>query len=124
VQFKKTRQRDAIRAAFEEAARPLSPEEVLAAAERRAGGLGVATVYRNIKNLVEEGWLAPVELPGRPARYELSGKGHHHHFYCNGCGLVFELNGCVASFRDMIPRGFRVTAHEVLLYGMCQDCRS
>jgi Fur family ferric uptake transcriptional regulator len=77
-----------------------------------------------IKSLAEEGWLVPVELPGRSTRYELSGKGHHHHFYCNGCGLVFDLNGCVASFRDMIPRGFRVTAHEVLLYGMCQDCRT
>jgi Fur family ferric uptake transcriptional regulator len=102
----------------------MSPEEVLATAERHSQGLGIATVYRTIRSLAEEGWLVPVELPGRSTRYELSGKGHHHHFYCNGCGLVFDLNGCIESFRSMIPRGFRVTAHEVLLYGMFQDCRS
>lgn len=124
MQLKKTRQRDAIRAAFEEADRPMSPEEVLAAAERNVEGMGIATVYRNIKSLVEDGWLVPVELPGQSARYELSGKGHHHHFQCNGCGHVYELRGCVGSFRSMIPRGFQVTAHEVLLYGVCQDCRS
>jgi len=124
MQAKKTRQRDAIRAAFEAAGRPLSTEEVLDSAQQQVEGLGIATVYRNIRSLVDEGWLVTVELPGQSPRYELSGKGHHHHFQCKGCGLVYELHGCVGSFRNMIPRGFLVTEHEVLLYGMCDDCRS
>lgn len=119
-----TRQRDAIRSAFEAADRPLSPEEVLAASQLQVDGLGIATVYRNIKTLLEDGWLVTVELPGQPARYELAGKGHHHHFQCNGCGQVYELHGCVGSFRNMIPKGFQVTSHEVLLFGICQNCRT
>lgn len=94
------------------------------AAQRLADGLGIATVYRNIKALVEEGWLVVVELPGQPPRYELAGKGHHHHFHCNSCGQVFELHGCVESFRSMIPHGFQITGHDVLLYGVCQSCRT
>jgi Fur family ferric uptake transcriptional regulator len=123
VQVRKTRQRESIRFAFEAADRPLSPEEVLFAAQESVEGLGIATVYRNIKSLLEEGWLVTVELPGQPARYELAGKGHHHHFQCNGCGQVFELYGCVESFRQMIPPGFQVTGHEVLLFGVCRGCR-
>jgi Fur family ferric uptake transcriptional regulator len=118
-----TRQRAAIREAFEICDRPLSPDDVLAAARDHTEGLGIATVYRNIKALVEEGWLVAVELPGQSPRYELSGKGHHHHFQCNRCGQLFELHGCVESFRKMIPAGFQITAHEVLLYGTCRDCR-
>ena len=51
MQEKKTRQRDAIRAAFEAAGRPLSTEEVLDSAQQQVEGLGIATVYRNIRPL-------------------------------------------------------------------------
>lgn len=122
--IRKTRQRAAIREAFESSGRPLSPEEVLAYAQRSAGGLGIATVYRNIRTLLDEGWLATVDLPGESSRYELAGKGHHHHFHCRTCGRVFELEGCAATFRGMVPPGFRVTGHEVVLYGDCGECRS
>lgn len=120
--IRKTRQRAAIREAFESSGRPLSPEEVLAHAQRTVDGLGIATVYRNIRALVEEGWLTAVDLPGESSRYELGGKGHHHHFHCRACGRVFELQGCGATFRGMVPPGFQVTGHEIVLYGYCESC--
>ena len=122
--IRNTRQRTAIREAIESTGRPMSPEEILAAAQQRASGLGAATVYRNIKNLLEEGWLVSVELPGQPQRYELAGKDHHHHFHCQACGQIFELQGCVDGFRQLLPRGFRVPGHQLLLYGECRDCRA
>ena len=122
--IRNTRQRAAIREAIESTGRPMSPEEILAAAQQRASGLGAATVYRNIKSLLEEGWLVSVELPGQPQRYELAGKDHHHHFHCQACGRVFELQGCVDGFRQLLPRGFRVTGHQLLLYGECRACRA
>jgi Fur family transcriptional regulator, ferric uptake regulator len=122
--IRNTRQRAAIREVFETHDWPLSPEDVLKLAQSLSKGVGIATVYRNIKVLVEEGWLVSVELPGQPPRYELAGKGHHHHFHCNGCGRLFELQGCVESFRNMIPKGFQVTDHDVLLSGLCSGCRN
>lgn len=120
--IRNTRQRDAIRRAFEDAGGPLAPEQVLDAAQRSVRGLGIATVYRNIRALLEEGWLTPVELPGLPTRYELAGKAHHHHFQCRGCGHVFELEGCAITARHTLPRGFEITGHEVVLYGFCPEC--
>ena len=117
-----TRQRRAIRDAFEHADRPLAPEEALSAAQAELGGLGIATVYRTIKSGVEEGWLAAVDLPGAPPRYEIAGKGHHHHFHCQLCGRVFEIAGCVENLKKLIPAGFEVTGHDVLLTGRCADC--
>jgi len=124
VQIRKTKQREAIREVFEQAGRPLSMEEVLREAQAECGSLGVATVYRNVKGLVEEGWLAVVALPGEAPRYERSGKAHHHHFHCRACGQVYELEGCAGDFGGMAPRGFEVTGHEVILYGRCEGCRS
>ncbi len=117
-----TRQRQAIRAVMTELNRPLSPGEVLEAARRKVPGMGIATVYRTLKGLVDEGSAVAVELPGEPPRYELAGKKHHHHFHCNRCGKVFELEGCPGDFSFMLPRGFQTERHEIVLYGSCSEC--
>lgn len=117
-----TRQKSAIREAFEHAGRPLSTDEVLAIAQGAVDGLGIATVYRNIKSLVDEQWLMVVELPGEAPRYEIAGKDHHHHFRCDKCGRVFELQGCVPSIEALAAPGFSVRTHEVVLYGICVQC--
>lgn len=122
AQSRNTRQKTAIRDAFLQADRPLSPEEVLAAAQADVEGLSLATVYRNISSLLESNWLAPVAIPGEALRYEVAGKAHHHHFRCNACGKVFEMQGCEVSVRPRLPRGFRVTGHEFFLFGRCADC--
>ena len=116
-----TSQRTAIRDAFIEADRPLSPSEVLEGAQCHHPGVAQATVYRNIQSLVEEGWLMPVEVPGDFTRYEVAGKQHHHHFQCNQCKKLYELSGCLP-FKPKLPRGFRVTGHEFFFYGLCAKC--
>jgi Fur family transcriptional regulator, ferric uptake regulator len=117
-----TQQRRAIRAAFEEAGRPLSPQEVLEIAKRRSPGLGIATVYRTIKSLSEVGLLTQVDLPGETPRFEITGKMHHHHFHCRKCDRVYELEGCPEGLARMTPAGFSLEAHEVVLYGRCASC--
>lgn len=117
-----TRQRGAIRRAFQRADRPLGTGEVLELARGEVGGLGIATVYRNIRTLVNEGWLDVVELPGEVPRYEPHGKPHHHHFRCRQCNRVYEVMGCVQSLNDIVPPGFTLENHELVLYGLCADC--
>jgi len=117
-----TRQKDAIRAAFLDADRPLSPDELLALAQQKLKTVSIATIYRNISQLVEEQWLTAVEVPGSPTHYEVSGKAHHHHFQCTRCNTVHELQGCNLQAKPHLPRGFHYTHHEYFVYGTCPDC--
>lgn len=117
-----TRQRRAIRAVLESAGRPLSPREVFTASRRRVRSLGIATVYRSLNSLVEEGWLVEVELPGEPPRYEVAGKSHHHHFVCESCNRAFEVNACPGGMAALVPHGFELSRHDVVLYGACAAC--
>ena len=110
--------RDAIR----NAGRPLSPQEILEATQEAIPGIGLATVYRNVKAMVENQWLQVVELPGAPDRYELADQGHHHHFHCRQCDKVFDVEGCPGDLEAMAPEGFELESHEITLYGRCQDC--
>ena len=117
-----TKQRSAIFGAFEGANRPLSPEEVIQFAKKRVPQLGIATVYRAINSLLAEGKIVPVALPGEPHRYEISGKSHHHHFRCRDCEGVFELEGCPGNFGPLLPTGFQLEEHHLVLTGLCDCC--
>lgn len=119
---RQTRQRAAIHRVFAEHERPLEPREVLAAARRHVPSLGMATVYRTLKSLVDEGKVVSVMLPGDQIRYEAAGRKHHHHFQCRHCNKVFELPGCPGNFSRLTPRGFQLDDHEVVLYGRCAVC--
>lgn len=117
-----TRQRAAIAEALKRANRPVSPRELLEEARTAVPTLGPATVYRTLRAMVEEGAAVAVELPGEPPRYELAHLGHHHHFRCRACDRVFEVEGCPGDLAALAPAGFRVEAHEVVLFGRCAAC--
>ena len=118
-----TKQREAIQTAFLDTDRPLKPDEALARAARQVPTLGIATVYRTINKLLEEGWLEVVEIPGEPPRYEVAGKHHHHHFLCTKCEKMFELDGCSGNLSSLLPDGFSLHRHHLTLFGCCKDCR-
>ena len=119
-----TRQRLAVRRTLETAGTPLRAQEVLVGAAEAVPGIGLATVYRALKAMIESGDVVTVALPGDTPRYELSHDEHHHHFSCRGCGQVFEVDGCPGDLSTLAPEGFAVEAHEVVLYGRCAGCLS
>lgn len=118
-----TRQKAAIWEVLQTSPRPLGPDEILALARKRVSGMGMATVYRCLNRLLEDGKVIPVEIPGRPRCYEKAGLAHHHHFFCNRCSRVYELDGCGLKEPHPAPRGFAVESHEIILYGTCAECR-
>jgi Fur family ferric uptake transcriptional regulator len=103
-----TRQRKAIRDVLEVAARPLSPKEILDGAQSHVRGMGIATVYRTLKLLADEGLIDTVDIP--------------HHFYCRACAGVFEVEGCPGDFSKLAPPGFSLEGHELVLFGTCAGC--
>lgn len=118
-----TRQRSAIRDAIVAAGRPLSPQEVLESARGSVPALSLATVYRNLKLLADEGEIEPVRLPGDSARYESTGHAHHHHFQCTACQRVFDVHACPGNLAHLAPAGFTVETHDLTLYGRCSECQ-
>jgi Fur family ferric uptake transcriptional regulator len=121
-----TTQRRAIMSALEDAPGPLTAQEVLSQASRYQQGLGLATVYRNLNYLEEAGDIVAVHLPNDTTRFELAGRGHHHHFRCQQCERVFELTAkCPVAILEgvTLPGGFVVKDHELTLYGLCPECQ-
>lgn len=97
-------------------------QEVLERAQLEVPGMGLATIYRNLKSLVEAEELQVVQLPGENPRYERVGHSHHHHFQCRSCNRVFDVHACPGNLAKLAPEGFSVEDHELTLYGRCADC--
>ncbi|MEM7010281.1 MAG: transcriptional repressor [Verrucomicrobiota bacterium] len=118
----KTQQRSSILRVLDHLSRPVTPQELLDAASAESPGLGLATVYRALKRLVESGDVRKIEVAGVPPHYELERDQHHHFFVCEDCEKMFDLDGCPGGFKKLLPPGFTMSSHEVIIYGTCQTC--
>jgi Fur family transcriptional regulator, ferric uptake regulator len=120
---RQTQQREAIVEVIRAAGGPLTVHDILDRAQTSVPGLGIATVYRTVKLLLEADRVKTVILPSGETRYEAAGLGHHHHFHCRNCDEVFDLESCPVQ----VPAGryegrFVVDDHELTLYGTCPAC--
>ena len=121
-QVRETKQRYAIKRSIDELGRPLAPREILDYASRFVPNLGIATVYRNIKFLVETGKLEPVDVPGQAPRYQAAGRVNQPRFVCTHCDRVFNLKDAGRSNRIDCPDGFSVEKSAIYYYGVRKEC--
>lgn len=106
----------------------LTAEKIYFLAKSQDPGIGIATVYRNIKYLLDNDIIKKVELPDSPPRYEMSipEEEHcHHHLICLKCNKIFDFeDDLLESLEKTIKktRNFTVTDHRVVFYGTCKEC--
>ena len=114
----------------------LSDQDCCASAQEihdslRAGSrsVGIASVYRVLEVLSELRLVQRVDVGDGIARFEPASPGgdHHHHVVCGDCGKVEPFSD--PSLESAITRaskrlGYSVDAHEVVLRGECDDCRT
>jgi Fe2+ or Zn2+ uptake regulation protein len=103
-------------------------EEVHRLVIRRAPGVSLGTVYRNLRLLVEARLLG--ELPGPRARFDANTRAHHH-FTCVCCGRIADVEAPVAephsralSKRVEARTGLTITAHRIDFFGRCRECQA
>jgi Fe2+ or Zn2+ uptake regulation protein len=86
--------------------------------------ISLATVYRSLHSLVEEGKIRTLILGAQVARYDPE-TSEHDHFVCEKCGRVSDLFLRPARRMDLTPLakdGYVVKTVDVTVHGMCQVC--
>lgn len=117
-----TQQKLVLSRIIEESERPLTAQEIHAEAQKELPNLGMATVYRALKQFQADGHARMVEIPGATPHYESSARHHHHFFFCQQCQKLFNLIGCVRGINALAPEDFHVRRHEIVFYGDCAGC--
>jgi Fur family transcriptional regulator, peroxide stress response regulator len=122
--IRQTKQRQAIMGILERATDHPTAAELYERVRRLLPTIGYATVYRNLRALVQEGLVREVQL-GNAARYEWAIE-RHDHAVCRSCGKLVDVKAHLAAEElEEIARqtGFRITEHYTELYGLCSDCQ-
>ena len=88
--------------------------------------LSLATVYKNIILMVENGVLVEVPITGKKPKYELL-KDDHIHLVCTECGEVEDRphnENADALFSSMTKNeNFSLCKQQINLYGVCSHCK-
>jgi Fur family transcriptional regulator, ferric uptake regulator len=86
---------------------------------------GLATVYRILRRLADEGTVDVIREDPVQARYRLCSTEHHHHLLCESCGKVIEIPECdIESWAKKVARKqrFVVRTHRAEILGLCSGC--
>lgn len=88
--------------------------------------IGIATVYRTLSLLEENGIVSTISLGTQGKKFEIANKPHHDHLICSSCGKIVEFeNEQIETLQHQIARenGFVLTDHLMQLYGICPECQ-
>ena len=89
--------------------------------------IGIATVYRTLSLLEENGLVSSISLGTQGKKFEIANKPHHDHLICEGCGEIIEFeNPKIEQLQEEVAKenGFLLTNHLMQLYGLCQKCQT
>jgi Fur family ferric uptake transcriptional regulator len=126
VGVRPTRQRVVVLSELLREENDVTAQELFERLRGRGERLGLATVYRTLGLLADEGVVDV--LSHRPGElcYRRCGDGHHHHLVCSNCHHVVELDDCeLDPWLERVGRAhdFVTTGHHLEVSGLCADCR-
>jgi len=125
--YRVTPQREMVIETIAHSGRHMTAEEVFETVRARARAVNIATVYRALDLLVEEGLASRADLGGGRVVYATSRHGPHVHLVCRHCGRVTDA--VVTPFEPLFGRileqyGFSCSPQHFAIYGLCSGCDS
>ncbi|MGT2895498.1 Fur family transcriptional regulator [Streptococcus entericus] len=90
-------------------------------------GMSLATVYNNLRVLVEAGFVSELKLSNDNTTY-FDFLGHEHlHVVCESCGKIADImDADVSIFKQTAQSatGYKISKEQFLLYGICPNCQN
>ncbi|MGQ9466817.1 MAG: Fur family transcriptional regulator [Anaerolineae bacterium] len=124
--YRLTPQRELIVKAIANSGRHMTAEEVLDVVRQKTEAVNIATVYRTLDLLVEQGLATRIDLGEGRVVYATIQHGAHIHLICRRCGRVLEADASLlAPLTTALQEQYHFfcdTTH-LALTGLCEDCR-
>lgn len=86
--------------------------------------LSLATVYRILESLAQEGFVRRVGTDDGAARFDAN-VGTHQHLVCRACDSISDVHSVELASVAVPPRlgdGFRAETLDIRVVGLCDDC--
>jgi Fur family ferric uptake transcriptional regulator len=119
------RRQDLLLAELRAAEQELSGQELHARLRGGPGAMGLATVYRHLRQLQQKGMVRCRHLPSGEALFAPTERDEHH-LTCVDCGRTVRLAHCPVHdvhLHDADLAGFLPLFHTLEFFGLCSGCR-
>lgn len=86
--------------------------------------ISLATVYRNLNLLAENGEIMRIECGGNAEHYDGNPKKHYH-FICRRCSAIIDISLCSeCDINNLVKEKdeLKIEDHELFFYGLCKNC--
>ena len=87
--------------------------------------IGIATVYRNLKILLDNKEIFKIDVGDGLDHYDANIFDPHDHTFCRVCGAIGDT---VAIRQDQLGTfakdGFSPESYSLILYGVCENCKN
>ena len=120
-----SRQRSAVLALLDDLDGFRSAQELHALLRTRGEPVGLATVYRALQALVDDGQVDVLRTGDGEAAYRRCSPVHHHHLVCRSCGTTVEVADPPVerwAARVAAEHGFADVQHQLEVFGTCAPC--
>ena len=111
--------------ALRQADRELSGQDLHALLRQGSQPMGLATVYRHLRQLQQRGWIRCRHLPSGEALFAPTERDEHH-LTCVDCGTTVVLEHCPmhdVRLAEEQTTGFRLLFHTLEFFGLCGACQ-
>lgn len=118
----RTKQRELIKNAIMESTSHPTADELFQEIRIKLPTISLATVYRNLNMLANDGIIRKIEMPDMPDRFDCR-MTVHDHLYCEKCGRVFDFT-LPQDLDEQIEKisGMKVKQYNLIAKGICSDC--
>ncbi len=97
-------------------------DEIYLACRELEPNLSLGTVYRNLKQLSDNGDIITLETEDKKIHYD-GDLSRHSHFICENCGKIIDLFKPSKAPSELEEMGLKVTSEKCVYYGKCQACK-
>jgi len=101
-------------------------DEIYSAVQKKTQTMNVATVYRTLDVLVEEGLVSRSDFGQGHVVYATEDHGPHIHLICRQCGEVMDAEASLAlPLKEKLKEQYQfdLSLHHLAAFGLCPKCQ-
>lgn len=122
-----TETRRVLLSVLHDATGPLATPDIVSQCHKAGRKANKTTIYRDLAAMERAGIVRRVIVSDRKQYFELTERGHHHHFICLECEkvediLLDEFDLATQEQRLTKENGFSIYRHSLEFFGLCKMC--
>lgn len=120
---KRSKQRDALIEILQSTDSHPTAEWVYEKMREQFPNVSLATVYRNLKHMIEMG-IARELYTDNSSRFDAN-MTEHYHFICKKCNNLIDIfpEEESSEIKKIKKMGFEIDRFDLSIYGLCKDCK-